>query len=260
VGSELVSWSAVMTLREAGCKTVLMTTEYAHDEAYLAFAVAGRLRLGVKATTRTRVARIIGRRRVEGVEIENLDTGDRTIVPCDTVVFTGDWIPDHELARLAALDIDPGTKGPSIDTALRTSRPGVFAVGNLVHPVDTADVAALDGGHVATHVVRYLTGTERTGHLRENPTAGALIRADEPFTWVAPNRLAPDAIAPSRGRLLLWPTERVHRPVVEIRQGDATIARRRVPWPAAPGRVFRVPWSVLSDADPRGGEIHIGLV
>jgi thioredoxin reductase len=29
-----------------------------------------------------------------------------------------------------------------VDGALRTSRPGVFAAGNLVHPVDTADVAA----------------------------------------------------------------------------------------------------------------------
>lgn len=259
VGTELVSWSAVMTLREAGCKTVLMTTEKPQGEAYLAFSVAGRLGFGVKATTRTRVVRIIGRSRVEGVEIENLDTGDRSIVPCDTVVFTGDWIPDHELARLAALDIDPGTRGPSVDTALRTSRPGVFAAGNVVHPVDTADVAALDGRHVATHVVQFLNGSGWASRAYPNPAHGAPIRAEEPFIWVAPNRLPPDAVAPARGRLLLWSTELVRRPIIEIRQGGATIARRRLLWPAAPGRVFRVPWTVLSGADPRGGEIRIGL-
>ena len=78
------------------------------------------------------------------------------MIDCDTVVLTGDWIPDHELARSAGLDIDPGTQGPVVDTALRTSRPGVFAVGNLLHPVDTADIAALDGRHVADHVRAYL--------------------------------------------------------------------------------------------------------
>ncbi|HET7902529.1 MAG TPA: hypothetical protein VFL59_15205, partial [Candidatus Nanopelagicales bacterium] len=37
VGAELVSWSAVLTLREAGCETVLMTTEHARGESYAAF-------------------------------------------------------------------------------------------------------------------------------------------------------------------------------------------------------------------------------
>ncbi|GAA3302198.1 hypothetical protein GCM10020218_097300 [Dactylosporangium vinaceum] len=34
-----------------------------------------------------------------------------------------------------------GTLGPRVDAALRTSRPGVFAAGNLLHPVDTADTS-----------------------------------------------------------------------------------------------------------------------
>ena len=39
VGSELVSWSAVLTLREAGCATALMTTEHDRPESYAAFTV-----------------------------------------------------------------------------------------------------------------------------------------------------------------------------------------------------------------------------
>ena len=34
VGSELVSWSAVMTLREAGCSTVLVATSYDRPDTY----------------------------------------------------------------------------------------------------------------------------------------------------------------------------------------------------------------------------------
>ena len=48
-------------------------------------------------------------------------TGVRRVVPCDIVVFTGDWIPDHELARLRGVDIDDGHRGPVVDTSLRTS-------------------------------------------------------------------------------------------------------------------------------------------
>ena len=81
-------------------------------------------------------------------------------IDCDTVVTTGDWIPDHELARTGGLDLDPATRGPVVDAALRTSRPGVFAVGNLVHPVDTADGAALDGRHVASAVQAWLGGRD----------------------------------------------------------------------------------------------------
>ena len=73
-------------------------------------------------------------------------------MPCELVVLTGDWVPDHELATSAALTADPVTRGPRVDAALRTSRLGVFAAGNLVHPVDTADIAALDGSHVAAAV------------------------------------------------------------------------------------------------------------
>ena len=114
----------MLTLRDAGAQTVLMTTEYRSPESYAAFNLGGQLALRVPVATRTRVARITGRPRVEAVEIENLDGGARRTIGCDAVVFTGDWIPDHELSRLAGFELDPGTRGPLVDTALRTSRPG----------------------------------------------------------------------------------------------------------------------------------------
>ena len=96
VGAELVSYSAVLTLRQAGCATALMTTRHAVPESYRAFNLAARTPLlGVRIATRTRLSRIIGTPRVTAVEIENLDTGVSETIECDTVVLTGDWIPDH---------------------------------------------------------------------------------------------------------------------------------------------------------------------
>ncbi|MFF0447693.1 NAD(P)/FAD-dependent oxidoreductase [Streptomyces sp. NPDC004609] len=254
VGGELVSWSAAVTLREAGCSVALMVSEYERTEAYAAFNLGGKALLRVPVANRTRVVRVIGRPRVEAVEIENLDTGARRTVECDTVIFTGDWIPDHELVRSGGLALDPGTLGPLVDTALRTSRPGVFAAGNLLHPVDTADIAALDGKHVADQVMSWLG----TGGPKE-PVPGVRLLAEGPLRWVSPGLLRPGDPAPPRRRLLLWTDEFVRVPRVSVSQGGRVVSEKTLAWPAAPGRVFRVPWSVVRGISPTGGPVTIAV-
>ncbi|KQV07085.1 NAD(P)/FAD-dependent oxidoreductase [Leifsonia sp. Root112D2] len=252
VGAELVSWSAALTLQHVKCKTVLMTTEYPKPDSYFFFSAPGKIFFGTKVATRTRVTRIIGRPSVEAVEIENLDTGERQQIACDTVILTGDWIPDNELARAAHLPIDPVSKSPIVDEALRTTRPGLFAVGNLLHPVDTADIAALDGAAVADHVLDYLRGVSApTGHVD--------VRVDAPFRWVSPGRVTLGSVEPPRNRLLLWSDKFVAFPLVTMRQEGQVVAKKRLWWPAAPGRVFRIPSSMFHGLDRRRGAITIGL-
>ena len=252
VGSELVSWSAVMTLREAGCETVAMVTERTRPESYTGFHHGAKIALSTPVSTSTRVRRVIGRDRVQSVELENLNTGSIRTLACDTVVFTGDWIPDNELARLGNIDIDSGSRGPIVDSMLRTSQTGVFAIGNLVHPADTADVCALDGRHVAESVRQFLTNPV-------TPTDGVRIAAQPPLRWVSPSLIRVGDGAPARRRLLLWSDE--YRSVARLvaTQADVTVGRITLPWPAAPGRVLRVPWSLLANVDPDGGDVGIRL-
>jgi thioredoxin reductase len=252
VGSELVSWSAALTLQHAGCRTVLMTTEYPAPDVYRLFSTFGGIFFRTKVATRTRVVRVLGRGRVSGVEVEDILTGNRTVVACDTVVFSGDWIPDHELARSAGIAVDPHTLGPAVDTRLRTDRDGVFAIGNLVHPVDTADGAALDGSHVAPHVLRYLeVGSAAARGLDLAPGQG--------FRWLSPSRFTPGDAGPARGFLLLWPDELHNRPTVVARQNGREIGRLRTWWPAAPGRVFRVPYRLLDGTTATEGPVTVEL-
>lgn len=253
VGAELVSWSAVLTLREAGCATVAMVSAHRHSESYAAFRIPGRALLRGPVLTRSRVVGIDGKTRVRSVVVEDLDTGARSTIDCDVVVTTGDWIPDHELARIAGLAMDSATRGPLVDASLRTSRPGVFAVGNLLHPVDTADGAALDGRHVAPRVRDWLDGQRAVPH-------GIRIRTGAPLRWVTPQLISGDGGVAPRGDLLFWVDEYHRAPRVRAMQDGRMVGRTRTPWPAAPGRIYRAPWSLVSGADPSGGDVTIELV
>jgi thioredoxin reductase len=252
VGAELVSWSAVLTLREAGCATAGMVSAYPRSEAYAVFRLPGRFLMGGPVFTRSRVVDISGKDRVRAAVVENIGTGARTTVECDTVVFTGDWIPDHELARTGDLAMDTATRGPVVDAGLRTSRPGVFAVGNLLHPVDTADGAALDGRHVAGAVTGWLKN-------RVEAPKAVRIRADGPLRWIAPQLVSADGGVAARGDLLLWVDEYRRVPKLRAMQDGRTLGTTRTPWPAAPGRVYRAPWSLVANADPGGGDITVSF-
>ncbi len=106
---------------------------------------------------------------------------------CDVVVFTGDWVPDHELARRGDLSMDPGTRGPQVDGAGRTSAPGVFAAGNLLHGAETADVCALEGGRVGAAAARWARG----GADGTWPAGPVPITCTTPLAWIAPNAVSP---------------------------------------------------------------------
>ena len=234
VGAELVSWSAALTLRNSGCRPILMTSLQPSPESFKAFSALGRLAFRLPVRTCTRVARIIGQTRVEAVELENIITRARETVACDTVIFTGDWIPDHELARAAGLELDAGTLGPLVDTSQATSIPGIYAIGNLTHPVDSADIAALDGRAVAEPVLTYLS----TGCA--SAVAGPRLLAGLNLKWISPGMLN-RAVAPPRGRLLAWPERQIAFPTVTVNQATKELSRHVLPWVASPGRVLRIP-------------------
>ena len=249
IGAELVSWSAALTLKEAGCSTELMVTEYPKVDSYRAFSIPGKIMFRTNVATNSRVIRINGKPRVTSVDIENIATGERTRIECDTVITTGDWIPDNELARMADLEMDSRSLSPLVDTSLRTSREGIFAIGNLVHPVETADCAALDGVHVKKSVLDYLSGCSA-------PRGDVRLTVESPLRWVAPG-IAGNGEPAARDRLLFWCDDFIVNPTVTLTQGGRDIAITRVPWPAAPGRIFRVPGKVLRNVDPRGGDVLI---
>lgn len=250
VGAENVSYSAVMTLHHAGVEVAAMVTDLPFPQSYPVLRIGARARYRIPVLTRTRVVELVGRSRLTGVRIRH-DDGRTGLISADTVVFTGDWIPDHELARRAGIELDPGTRGPSVDTRLGTTTPGVFAAGNLVHPVDLADSVALEGRHAARSVLRWLAG--------ERLRARVPILLGGPVRWVAPNRVDPGGPQPSRGRFLLWPEAFLSRPYVVVGQDGRRLYEGRSRTPFVPNRVAHVTAGWWRDVDPDGGPVTVAV-
>jgi len=203
--------------------------------------------------TRTAITAIHGRDRVEGVSLRSFEDGATRRVACDTVVFTADWIPDHELAVLAGIGLDPGTRGPVVDAALRTERPGVFAAGNVNHGAEAADVAALAGRHAAAAVAAYV----RDG--APWPARSVPLRCAPPLHWVVPNAVAAHAGPPPRGRFVLRAHAFLEHPEIEVVQDGRRLWHghlRRV----QPGRSVALAAGWTGAVDPTGGPVDIRVL
>lgn len=97
------------------------------------------------------ITRIIGKDRVEGVEISEVDEnmnpyfGTEEYVECDGVILSVGLIPENEIAEGLGIEIDKYTKGPVVDQNFMTMMEGVFSCGNALHVNDLVDYVSESG-------------------------------------------------------------------------------------------------------------------
>jgi hypothetical protein len=216
VGSELVSFSAIMTARHARIQPVAMIEQGDRIVARRPADLLAKALWGVPVLTRTRLLRILGVDRVEGVELER--GGALSSLSCDGVIFTGRFLPEAALVQASHLALDKCTGGPMIDSAWRCSDPAYFAAGNILRPVEHSGWAAAEGRSAAHAIVRALAG--RLSH-RERAVP---VRADGNLRYVYPQYLLPDE---SRSALFAR-AARAHRGRLRVLADGQEVSSRRV--------------------------------
>ena len=252
IGAEHVSFSALLTLAHAGTEVAAIVTELPRHQSTRLVRASAALRYRTPVWTRTELTGIHGHRRVEEVELLDLDSGEARRLACDTVVFTGDWIPDHELAVAAGLELDPGTRGPRVDAGLRTMQPGIFAAGNVLHGAEPADVAALGGRHAANAVARYLADRQSW------PDRMVPIVCRAPLHWCSPNAVSSSRERPPRSRFAVRSIEFLHRPALELNQDSRVLWSGRLAR-LVPGRSAALQPGWIAEVDWAGGPIEVGV-
>lgn len=252
VGAEHVSFSALLTLRHAGAEVAAIVTELPRQQSLALAGLVARARFGTPLWTGTAVRAIHGRTAVEWVELEQLDTHAVRSLRCEIVVLSADWIPDHELAVLGGLELDPATRGPRVDACLRSTRAGVFAAGNLLQGAEPADLAALSGRHAARAAASWLGGP------RSWPASAVPLVTRPPLGWISPNALSPGAAAPPRGRFALRSSTFLRRPTLEVNQGGRLLWRERLRG-LQPGRSAALSAGWVAAVDPAGEPVEVSL-
>ena len=136
LGSELVSFSAIMTCRHMGIKPVAMIEENSRITVRQIMRPYPAV-YGIPIKFGARDLRIIGDQQVEAVHYTDTG-GNQQTIECDGVIVSGNFRPEAALLYASHIEIDPATGGPCVDQFGRTSDLRYFSTGNLLRPVETS--------------------------------------------------------------------------------------------------------------------------
>jgi thioredoxin reductase len=222
VGSEHVAFSSVLTLRRAGTSIAGLVERDPALQTYASLATFMSHLFSFPIFKNAAIRRIVGDRRVEGIELLPGARGEPLHIECDTVVLTGRFRPDSSLIDGTPIAKDPSTLGPAVDTNFMTSVPNIFAAGNVLRGADLHDLCALEGKLAARNILNSL----ESGEAAADPWIS--LTAEPPIRYVVPQRIAPARIRKHfLSKFFPWTAIQVERtlrnPVVEACSGGKKI-------------------------------------
>lgn len=209
LGTELVSFSALLTCRHLAIRPVAMIEPNLRTTARWPAALLPRI-MNVPLLLNTELLSIHGDARVEEVVVREPDGRTRSIA-ADGVIVSGQFLPEASLLKASHIEIDPRSGGPKVDQFGRCSDPAYFAAGNLLRAVETAGWSWSEGRRAGRALAASLAGS------LPSPQDALTLRVEgDALKYVLPHRLAgggreTDAITaiqmrvrrPARGRLRL---------------------------------------------------------
>lgn len=145
VGSELVSFSSLMTCRHMGIRPVMMIEAKDHTIAPSAGRIIARFGFGVPVRLSTSIVSIEGRDKVEAVTVR--DARGDTRVDCDGVVFSGHFHPERALVP----------KGSFLENLGPDDIDCYAAAGNVNGPEKTSGKCWIEGRKAADRIKARLT-------------------------------------------------------------------------------------------------------
>lgn len=139
-----------------------VTIVHRRDELRASRVMADRAKANPKIefALESRVLRVLGKDAVTGVELQNVKSGVGTVLPVQGVFVAIGHVPRSELFR-GQISIDDAGYIEVDEPSTQTSRPGVFACGDVVdHTYRQAITAAGSGCRAALDAQRHLEDTE----------------------------------------------------------------------------------------------------
>lgn len=173
------------------------------------------------------VTKIVGDKRLRGVEISQVDEKSKPIpgteeyIECDTLLLSCGLIPENELSNQCGIELSRVTQGAVVNESLETSIPGVFACGNVLHVHDLVDYVSEEAAAAGKHAAEYVL--DKTNMNSDTDEAVSVI-AQNGVRYTVPALLRPAHMAELT--TLRFRVGAVYKNVdVVVRAGDKELSR-----------------------------------
>lgn len=169
------------------------------------------------------VVAVHGEDHVTGITVARVDekmnpiAGTEFDMDCDCLLLSVGLIPENELGRAHALEIDPVTGGAVTDQFRRTNMSGFFAAGNVLHVHDLVDWVSQEAEIAGRSAALHALGKLPPVNDYRSVSPGEGIR------YVVPQKLSPPSGRPTV-RFFMRATHPMGASVVQLHADD------RVAW------------------------------
>ncbi len=128
-----------------------------------------------------RIKKVYGKDRVEGLDIENMDTGEVTFYECDTVLLSVGLIPENDIVS-SGVEMSALTRGPVVNNNRETTLEGVFSCGNVLHVHDIVDFVSEEARIAGRSAKEYVLGKLKR-------SSSVQVKTNENVLYALPQRL-----------------------------------------------------------------------
>ena len=136
----------------------------------------------------TTVTKIIGKKRLERIELSRVDENQKPIkgsewyVDCDCLLLSVGLIPELTLLDKLQLERDPKTRSVAVNECCEMSISGFFACGNALQVHDLVDYVSMEAEACGKQVARYISNEIQEGESME-------IYAGKNVNYVVPQKV-----------------------------------------------------------------------
>jgi len=216
IGSEVVSFSALMTARHADIKIEAMLEENENINSYGIFKYLTKLILGTPVKTGIKILSIEGKdKNIEGIRISK--DGVEEFIECDGVIFSGDFTPESAIMQTSFDTFNHTNNSLHVTQNFQTYNEDFFVVGNALRGALAGYKCYFEGKSVAQSVHQALSENENPKYIE--------IHADENIQWYSPSLIDTNALKKSLTTLRL---KKNVKGVLKVLQNDAVVFEKEI--------------------------------
>ena len=229
VGSEIVSFSALMSAKHAGIKIEAIIEEKEEIDSFCPIKYLTRWFLNVPVITGAKLQQINGEdKKVTGVTI--LKDGKEQNIGCDGVIFSGKFTPESSIMQKYFNDFNLTNSSLDISQNFQTKQANFFVAGNALRGALAAFKCYFEGKKVAKSIDNYI----KFKHQPQNID----IEADENIAWYYPTFL--DIKSPIKGHLTSFRLKQRANGVIKVLLNDRLVYKKSIK--AYPFISIEIPW------------------